>query len=198
NPYSKKCLDIIRNNPNALILDFGAGNPKKEEVFDNVIRIDFVHYSNIHVVSNKKNIPFQENTFDFILSESVFEHVRDPWHYASELYRILKKGGKILIDTAFLFPVHGAPYNYYNMTLYGVEETFKMFRKIESGVEWYQSASVTMNILRNYYLALFENDAIRQEVASLLGTVDFTRYDQYVPKEKQHIMSAGVYFIGEK
>lgn len=198
NPYSDKNLVVINNHPDALILDFGAGNPKPKELFDNVVRMDVLHYRNIHVVSNKRNIPFQDDTFDFVISESVFEHVRDPWHYAQELHRVLKPGGKILIDTAFLQPVHGDPYHFYNMTLMGLEETFKMFTKLESGVEPYQTASFTLNILRDYYLSLITDEQAKSELTSRIGSIDFVQYDQYIPQEKQSIMSAGVYFIGSK
>jgi SAM-dependent methyltransferase len=198
NPYSPKSLDVIRGHPHALILDFGAGNPAPEEIFDNVVRMDFVHYRTGDVVSTERNLPFLDEAFDFVISESVFEHVRDPWHYAAELHRVLKKGGRVLVDCAFLFPLHGDPYHFFNMTLFGIEEVFKMFQKLNSGVEHYQSAGMTMNILRNTFLSLVEDEKAREELRVILGTTDFVRFDPFIPLDKRGVMSAGVYFVGTK
>jgi SAM-dependent methyltransferase len=198
NPYSPKNLRLFREHPDALILDFGAGNPAPEELFDNVVRMDFAHYRSCDVVSTERNLPFRDGSFDFVVTESVFEHVRDPWHYAAELHRVLKPGGRIHVDCAFLFPVHGEPHNYYNMTPFGIEETFKMFRKIESGVEPYQSAGTAMNVMRNTFLSLVDDEPAREELKVLLGTRDFADFDRFIPREKRGLMSAGVYFLGEK
>lgn len=179
-------------------MDFGAGNPKGDELFDNVVRIDFAHYKANDIVSTEYNIPFKDSCFDFVISESVFEHVRDPWHYAQELYRILKKDGIIIVDTAFMQPVHSDPYHFYNMTLTGLEETFKMFKKIKSGVDVHQTAGFTMNILYKYLLSLVDNNKMRKKLKKKFGDLDFTRYDQYIQEDKRHIMSAGVFFIGKK
>ncbi len=44
-----------------------------------------------------KNLPFADNSFDFILCSETLEHLEDPSPVLSELKRILKKGGKALI-----------------------------------------------------------------------------------------------------
>jgi SAM-dependent methyltransferase len=198
NPYNATNLALIRQNPGSFILDYGSGNPRDAEIFDNVIRIDLVHYRSVDVVTNTPRLPFTDDTFDFVVSESVFEHVRDPWHCARELYRVLKPGGRIHIDTAFLFPVHGDPYHFYNMTLEGVAETFKMFRKVDSGVGPHQTCGTAMNVFFNYFLSLIEDEAARGGLTAARGGIDFTQFDAVIPPDKQHIMSAGVYFIGEK
>jgi len=198
NPYSPKSLELIRRNSDAVILDFGAGNPKKEELFHNVVRMDFLHYSSTHIVSNKKNLPFRDGSVDHIISESVFEHVQDPWHCASELHRVLKKGGRVLIDTAFMQPVHSDPYHFYNMTLQGLKETFKMFTEIRSGVEPYQTSGTTLNILTRQFIDLLNDDSARKELRDMVGGMDFARYDRFVPSDRQGVMAAGVYFVGYK
>ena len=42
------------------------------------------------------NLPFEENTYDLILCNHVFEHIIDDKKAMSELYRILKKGGTLI------------------------------------------------------------------------------------------------------
>lgn len=198
NPYSPKSLDLIRSHPGALILDFGAGNPAPHEIFDNVVRMDFAHYRSCDVVSTERNVPFRDESFDFVLSESVFEHIRDPWHYASELHRVLKRGGRVVVDSAFIQPVHGAPHHYFNMTVFGLEDVFSMFRKVESGVETYQSPGTALNILRATFLSIVEDEKARAELQQMFGTVDFARYDSHIPPTRRGDMAAGVYFVGVK
>lgn len=198
NPYSPKTLELVRSHPHSLILDFGAGNPAPHEVFANVVRMDFVHYRTADVVATTANLPFRADSFDHAVSESVFEHVRDPVHYARELYRVVKPGGRVIVDSAFLQPLHGDPYHFFNMTLQGLEEVMKPFRKLKTGVEPYQSAGMTMNILRRQFIDLVADSAAKAELARRMGEFDYCDYDRFVPPERQCVMAAGVYFVGVK
>jgi len=42
-------------------------------------------------------LPFDDNTFDFVISSDVIEHTPDPLAAVKELIRVLKPGGKICI-----------------------------------------------------------------------------------------------------
>jgi SAM-dependent methyltransferase len=196
NPYSPKALQLIGKYPQSLILDFGAGNPAPSEQFANVVREDFCKSPSTDIVVQTPNLPFRDEVFDHIISESVFEHVSDPLHYARELHRVLKKDGFVVIDTAFMQPVH-MEFNYYNMTLDGLKETFKMFDIVESGVEPYQSASQALNIMVRTYKGLIDNASANREL-SMLSSIDFAEYDQFIPADKQKLCSAGVYIIAQK
>ena len=109
NPYTTKAKDLIARFKDQWLLDYGSGNPSPDELYDNVIRFDVLHYQSVDVVSSYPRLPFQDNTFDHIVSESVFEHLSDPFYAADELWRVLKPGGWILIDTAFFSPSMGTP-----------------------------------------------------------------------------------------
>lgn len=45
-----------------------------------------------------ESLPFKSDTFDFVHSHHVFEHVRNPFLAADEVYRVLKNGGRIFIE----------------------------------------------------------------------------------------------------
>ncbi|HSM63218.1 MAG TPA: methyltransferase domain-containing protein, partial [Gillisia sp.] len=44
------------------------------------------------------NLPFEDNSFDFILCNHVLEHIPDDTKAMKELYRILKKGGTAILQ----------------------------------------------------------------------------------------------------
>jgi SAM-dependent methyltransferase len=48
-------------------------------------------------------IPFEDNSFDYVVNNQVFEHVEDIDHVLAEIYRVLKPGGLVLS----LFPDKG-------------------------------------------------------------------------------------------
>jgi SAM-dependent methyltransferase len=198
NPYPPRVLDLFHAHPGALFLDFGAGHPAKEHEFAHVLRHDFVQYDNTNVVSTKLNLPYASDAFDFVVSMSVFEHVDDPWHYAAEIHRVLKPGGTVVIDVAFLQPVHGDPYHFYNMTAHGLKHTFRMFKHIECGAAPYQSAGMTMNILKLRFLDLVEDESARSFIRSRVGDIDYSIFDKYIPERRKTEMSAGVYLVAVK
>jgi len=49
------------------------------------------------------NLPFKDETFDKIICSEVMEHVSDDQKSTDELYRVLKKGGRIAITVPTLF-----------------------------------------------------------------------------------------------
>ena len=53
-----------------------------------------------------ESIPYSDNTFDFVYSKSVIEHVRNADNFVSESYRVLKPGG----IAVFMTPDWGTQY----------------------------------------------------------------------------------------
>ena len=44
-------------------------------------------------------IPFEDNFFDEVITEFVFEHLKDRRLFLSEVYRVLNRGGKLRLVT---------------------------------------------------------------------------------------------------
>jgi ubiquinone/menaquinone biosynthesis C-methylase UbiE len=53
----------------------------------------------------EKNLPFADNSFDLVFNTDVIEHVEKPTFFLSEQYRVLKKGGKIIVGTPNLLRI---------------------------------------------------------------------------------------------
>lgn len=48
---------------------------------------------------SEQALPFDDDTFDVIYHKSLIEHLYDPLYLMDETYRVLKKGGKLIILT---------------------------------------------------------------------------------------------------
>jgi len=81
------------------------------------------------------DLPYPDETFDFVVSEFVIEHVAgDLQHAINECRRVLKPGGIVVHLTNFIYPIHGAPYDYWRFTPYALRLLHKDFTEIiESG-----------------------------------------------------------------
>jgi len=122
NDYDGIALALIQKYANRLMLDCGAG--KRKEYFENIVNYDIVQYDSTDVRGVGEVLPFNDSSFDAVLSIAVLEHVKDPFRCASELLRVVKPGGEIFCCVPFLAPYHGYPHHYYNMTAQGLVNLF--------------------------------------------------------------------------
>jgi SAM-dependent methyltransferase len=77
------------------------------------------------------DLPFPDESFDYVLSDQVLEHIEsDPSRAIDESYRVLKKGGVAVHTTCFLNPVHLAPDDYWRFTPSALKLLSKQFSRI--------------------------------------------------------------------
>ena len=109
---------------NGLSLEFGAID-RKNKTFSNFIRGQSkFEYSNIK--PNKKlnifysdltkKLKIKSNKYNNILLFNVLEHLPEYRIALSQINRILKKKGKIIGSTPFIYQIHGAPKDYFRFT----------------------------------------------------------------------------------
>ncbi len=79
-------------------LEFGCGDNKHE----GYIGCDISKIKGVDVILDlNKKIPFKNNSVDEIRIEHTLEHLEDPIKVITEIYRILKPGGKLIIKVPF-------------------------------------------------------------------------------------------------
>lgn len=197
-PYGHRAKEILRNT-DGVILDIGSGIQNVDDLLPNVVYLDAVHFENIDVVSTCPLLPFRDCCFDAIVSQAVFEHIANPWLMAKEALRVLRHGGVFYLTTAFIQPLHGDPFHYYNMTLNGLMGILDGFEVVEYGVEPFQYPSY----------------GIQMGIESVLGYLDgpvkkrFLGALEYVTKARNEIddalgivgrevIAAGVFAVARK
>ena len=147
------------------VIEFGASS----EIYKNFCNSNSencnITYSNIDS-SNEEflNIDLQKDNsfeirYDFAVIFNVLEHVLNPNLAIKNLSKILKKNGKIIGSTPFLFRVHGAPKDYSRFTKDHLIEllkscNFKDIEIIELGTGPFLAC---ISLLRSYlkYLPIF-------------------------------------------
>jgi SAM-dependent methyltransferase len=68
------------------------------------------------------DLPFEDQTFDAVVSDQVLEHVQgDPQQAIDETFRVLKPDGLALHTTCFINPMHACPNDYWRFTPHALE-----------------------------------------------------------------------------
>jgi len=112
-------------------LDLGAGNSPYSHYFTNRLGFDVAKGKGVDVVGDAHNLPFEDEKFEVIVCNEGLEHLRTPEKAISEMKRVLKKKGTLILTTRFIFPLHDAPHDYYRYTKYGLKHLFKDWKIIE-------------------------------------------------------------------
>lgn len=110
------------------LLDVGCGTKPYQSFFnveeyvgleiDNsesrkTVTADFFYDGNI--------MPFDDSSFDSLISNQVFEHVFNPNGFLKEVNRVLKKNGFLLLTVPFVWDEHEQPYDYARYSSFGLK-----------------------------------------------------------------------------
>ncbi|CAG9255576.1 hypothetical protein PUN4_240021 [Paraburkholderia unamae] len=148
NQLPEKALDLIRNTQ-GWVLNLSAGGTT--EKFAHVVEAEYSIFRHTDLVADSHVLPFDDNCFEAAIVMNAFEHYREPDKAAAELRRVLKPGGRLLIHTAFMQPLHEKPFHFFNCTRYGLEQWFRDF-----DVELIE---VSPNLCPNHTLAWLASEA---------------------------------------
>ena len=147
------------------VIEFGASSEIYKNFCNSNSKNCNITYSNIDS-SNEEflNIDLQKDNsfdtrYDFAVIFNVLEHVLNPNLAIKNLSKILKKNGKIIGSTPFIFRIHGAPKDYSRFTKDHLIELLKLndfenIQIIELGTGPFLAC---ISLLRSYlkYLPIF-------------------------------------------
>ena len=117
------------------VYDIGGGaQPQERARFKKYVLVDVNAAYKPDVVADIQTLPFADGSLEAVYCAEVLEHVKDPRKAASELKRVLKPGGKLLLTVPFIWPYHAAPplyLDYWRFTADGLRELFGGFSSLE-------------------------------------------------------------------
>ncbi|MGQ9784823.1 MAG: methyltransferase domain-containing protein [Armatimonadota bacterium] len=114
---------MTSTNGQKILIAGGSQHSGSEHVF--LKRIPDVRFvatnidmtSRPHVVADlSSHWPFVDGAFDGIVSTWVLEHLRDPWMFFKEAYRVVRPEGFLIIAVPFIYREHGSPFDYWRFT----------------------------------------------------------------------------------
>jgi hypothetical protein len=130
------------------------------------------------------------------------EHIADPPRAIRELYRVVRPGGYVYADWAFVFAYHGYPHHYFNATVDGIRNAFGAFRVLETGVAPFHGAAFTLRSVIQTYLGSFQPRTLREHwFAADLERVlwaPLDKYDRRFAPEDRFRVAAAVYAFAVK
>lgn len=111
------------------VLDIGAGNHDRySSMFKykkQYVKMDVHSGPNTDIVGRADAIPQSDEKFDSIVCTQVFEHLEFPEKSVFEIYRVLKKGGHVLITAPQMNELHEEPFDFFRYTNFGLISIFK-------------------------------------------------------------------------
>lgn len=134
----------LQSKPKGSVLEIGSrarSNKVYRSIFPDTMEyvgFDVMHGPNVDVVGDAHQLSkhFTPGRFDFIFSNSTFEHLVMPWRVVLEMNQVLKLGGVVTINTHQTWPTHDEPWDFFRFSKHAWRGLFNL----ETGFEIIQSA----------------------------------------------------------
>ncbi len=152
------------------------------------------------IICDAHDLPFQDGSFDAVVCQAVLEHVLDPSRVVDEIHRVLAADGLVYSEVPFMYPVHGAPYDFTRFTPLGHRRLYRHFDEIEWGM---QSGPATgLGLSLTYFLRSLARTQTGGAMAMRMGRLLFfwlKHVDRWLLKRPTAIEApAGTFFLGRR
>ncbi len=171
-----KNITSLANEICGITLDIGCGKKPYRKFFDtkNYFGLDLP--SSIHNVRlsadllyDGKYLPIKTNSIDSVVSNQVFEHIFEPEKFLSELQRILKVNGKLLITLPFVWDEHEKPIDFARYTSFGIKYLLTKYGfEIISHQKTANNISILAQLLNLYIYKIVYKNLLIKRIATLI------------------------------
>ncbi len=143
NGFPQRFAELVERLPDgAIAVDLGGGDRRFGD--PRVINLEYMRFELPDLFADGLRLPFRTGSLDLVLSQAVLEHVPDPQQAVDEMRRVLRPGGTLYCEVAFMQPLHAVPSHYFNVTIFGLQHLLRDWDIVESGtftglhdtVEW--------------------------------------------------------------
>ncbi len=98
---------------------------------------------------NMQNLPYKNDSFDFVISDQVIEHLKDPKKAILESYRVLKRGGIAVHTTCFMNYIHPCPEDFWRFSPDALKYLCTDFSEIIQCEGWGNRIAIILCLVSN-------------------------------------------------
>lgn len=212
----RKCIyDFIKENTHLIkgkFMDFGCGEKPYKSLFNVKEYIGVDVKDSGHPKESKSadifydghTIPINDNYFNSALATQCFEHIFNIDEIISEINRVLKPKGILLITLPLIWEEHEIPFDFFRYTEYGIKELL-----IKNGFdiisiqksESYKNALHQMNInyaTYRYFLKKSKIKHIRLIISNIWNNIMFVITKRNIVLKKNTPFSTAIFIVCRK
>lgn len=139
---NREVLEAARERLRAMrsrtfVLDVGCGQRPFERLFGDSLYIgsDLGGLSaQVDVVADNGSLPFRNDIFDLVIASETLEHTLRLEDAVRELIRVARPGGYVFVSVPFMYPIHGAPFDFQRLTELKLTRLFNRCEIVEFAV----------------------------------------------------------------
>lgn len=122
-----------------------------------------------------QNLPYEDNSFDFVISDQVIEHLEDPKKAVKESYRVLKEGGVAIHTTCFINYIHLCPKDFWRFSPEALRYLCKDFSEILQCEGWGTRIAILLCFLSERF-RFMNIPETKWSIRHLIATYNEERY----------------------
>jgi SAM-dependent methyltransferase len=138
------------------VLDVGCGHQIYRKLFTDINRFIGLELdkrlTESQVIGSCLSLPFHSESFHGVLMTQVLEHLPNPFQAISEITRVLKPDGFLVLTAPQAWRLHGVPHDYFRFTRFGLAQLMEsnnlhlVLIKTQGGV-WALLGQTFLNLL---------------------------------------------------
>ena len=122
-----------------------------------------------------QNLPYENNVFDFVISDQVIEHLENPYKAIKESYRVLNKGGIAIHTTCFMNHIHRCPEDFWRFSPEALRHLCKEFSEILYCEGWGNRIAILLCFLSDRFRFMRIRE-IKWSIRRLIATYNEEKY----------------------
>ena len=165
-----------------------------------LVETDVTFGPRTQLICDAHDLPFENNFFDGVVVQAVLQYLVDPSGCVAEIERILKPGGLVYAESAFMQQVVHGRYDFTRFTHLGLRRLFRRFEEVGSGPVGGPGMALAWS-LQFFLLSLAGSRWTRRAMYTLARlTLFWLKYldTALIDRPGTYDAASGYYFMGSK